>query len=463
MIDRPGRHTFVSGLQVLLADGLYLPTALILTVFVTRALGPSAYGRFILAATTVTWIELSLVSLLSRPAVRLVATAGDWKPAGAMILRAALLVGLPAGATLWLASAPLARLLGDPALGPILRIFAIDVPLFATATAHRFVLVGRGRFSSRATAAAARWMVRLALVLVLVLAGFGVAGVVVGTIGASLAEIVVARRFVRVPLSAPGPFPWRELARLAAPLGVSGISLRVFDRLDLFMLQIILVQTSVAGVYGAALNLAQLPLLAAGSFMPVLLSTLTRVQAESGPEAARGLARSALGAALWLAPPAAAVAGASAEVVLWLFGPRYVAAAPALTLLTAASFARVLMRLSSTLLVAADRPRLTAVVAVPLLPAALAADLWLIPRFGSLGAAGVSASLAAAGALVALALTRMVWKIVPAPASLARAAVLAAGAWMLARYVPAAGLFVPLKLVAIAGVAALGLKLTGEI
>jgi O-antigen/teichoic acid export membrane protein len=173
--------------------------------------------------------------------------------------------------------------------------------------------------------------------------------------------------------------------------------------------------------------------------------------------------RDALRAVLWLAPVAAAVAGASSEIIAWLFGPRYAAAAPVLILLSAASFGRVVIRLTSTCFVAADRPGLRAIVAVPLVPLALAGDLWLIPRDGSLAAAAVSAGLAAVGAVAALALMRLVWQVAPPAASVGRAAVLTTGAWMLARYIPAAGWVVPLKLIVIAGLVALVLKLSREL
>ncbi len=91
---------------------------------------------------------------------------------------------MAAGALVLLA-APLATLLGEPALRWYLRLFAVDIPIFGLAHAHRHILVGFGDFKARALGSAARWLTRLLLVALLVQLGLAITGAILGSIGGS--------------------------------------------------------------------------------------------------------------------------------------------------------------------------------------------------------------------------------------------------------------------------------------
>ena len=79
-----------------------------------------------------------------------------------------------AAAVLVLLAGVVARILDTPALATPLRLFALDIPLFCLAQAHRSILVGTGDFESRALVAAARWVSRLLLVILFVELGLAI-------------------------------------------------------------------------------------------------------------------------------------------------------------------------------------------------------------------------------------------------------------------------------------------------
>jgi len=305
---------------------------------------------------------------------------------------------------------PAARLLGERGLVPLLYLAAIGAPVAGLALSHRFVLTGLERFRARALASSVRWIGRLVLVLVLVEAGLGVTGAVAATVGAAALEFLAARWFVRPPYLAAGPTPWRELIRLAVPLFLAGVSVRVFERIDLICVQVIGGSAAGTGLYGAAQSLAALPAFIATAATPALLASLTGLIAAGDRASARMLSGHALRAMLWLVPVAGAVALASGVLVRLMFGQDYASAAPILAVLSVASLANVVLVVATTLLVAIDRPWASVAVSSPLVPMAVAGHIVAIPRLGGLGAAVVTAAVSFFVAAIALVVVkRLSW------------------------------------------------------
>jgi O-antigen/teichoic acid export membrane protein/GT2 family glycosyltransferase len=436
--------------RVLLAEALVLPTGLAVAAFLTRRLGPEGYGLLAVAATVLAWLQWSLTSLFARTVVKFVSEAEDWRPVARAAVRLHLAGGLLLAAALWAGAPALAALFGEPALSLYLRLFALDLPLFGLAHAYRHVLVGRGAFGPRAWATAARWVTRLLVVIVLVELGLSVPGAILGSLAGSLAELALAWRGLRrLEAGARGPaqpFPLRRLWGYALPLALMALSLRLFDKLDLFALKALGAPAATAGHYSAAQNLAWLPGLFALSFSPLLLSSLTRQLAQGESAAARGLARQSLRAVLLLLPMAALAAGAAPELIALAFGPAFAPAAPLLPPLLLGALALVLLSATTAMLTALGQPALTLALTAPLLPLAALGHWLVIPRAGPLGAALVTAGLSGASALLSLVAVQRLWGVrLPRPTA-ARSLLVAALAFGLGAAWPASGAWLLLKL-----------------
>ncbi|MBA3316502.1 MAG: oligosaccharide flippase family protein, partial [Gemmatimonadales bacterium] len=102
-------------------------------------------------------------------------------------------------------------------------------------------------------------MSRLLLVVLFVELGRSIEGAVLGSIGASLIELAVCRFFVRPAFSLRAAFQVGKLWGYAAPLLLSAVALRLYDKLDLVALTALGGTPEQAGHYGAAQNLAILP------------------------------------------------------------------------------------------------------------------------------------------------------------------------------------------------------------
>ncbi len=259
--------------RIFLAELLFPLTALVTTGFLTRQLGPQGYGLLALTLTTIIWIESAINSFFTKATIKFVGEADDWKPVGAMVIRLSLKIGIGAMVLIWVLAAPLSALFKEPDLAFYLRLCALDIPLLCVGQAYRNVLIGRGNYRAGAAARAGRWLVRMALVMVLVQTGFSITGALLGVIGSSLAELLLSRWYLGEGMfvkQAPVPLP---IQRYGALLFLSSICLIFFNGMDLFMLKILGGTAAQAGIYSAAQSLSLLPGLFSWTFSSLLLAT----------------------------------------------------------------------------------------------------------------------------------------------------------------------------------------------
>lgn len=458
------RHHMVEGtIRVFLGEMLLLPTGLLTAAYLTRKFAPEGYGLFALAATLVAWIEWSISSIFARATFKLIGEADDWRPIGAAVTRLHLALGGTMGLGLWLCADTIAVALKAPALGYYLRLFAIDIPIFSLAQAHRSILVGIGNFQQRARVTAIRWIARLLFIVILVRMGLSIPGAIIGSIGASVVELAYCRLCVQPALFGRINFPIRQLWDYAVPLLLFAVSMRLLDKLDLFMLQGLRGSAAEAGIYGAAQNLTLLGGLFALSFSPLLLSTLSRMLRAGEFELARRTGRDAFRVVVGMLPFAAMTSGAAEEIAVSVFGETFRPAAIPLAVLMVGSVGFVAISVATAILTAAGKPRWTVVLTAPLVLLSIAGNLWLIPKMGTLGAALVTTLVGGIGALAAIVTVRHLWGVGLPMATLARSLLISVIAYVLAAGWPVTGvLFLVLKLSAIGLMVLLGFFALGE-
>jgi O-antigen/teichoic acid export membrane protein len=433
--ERSGTFELAGGVaRVLAAELILLPTGLLTAAILTRSLGPERYGAFSLAASFIGWLTVTTTVLLARAAVKFISEAHDWRPVATEVLRWRLLIGVASAVLVIALADPIAGLLKRPELTPYLRLFAFDLVLANLARAYREVLTGTGRFRELALVSAMRWMSRLVLVAALVIMTGSVMFAVIGSLGATLAELAIARYFQHIPLRGRGAVTARAMWKVAAPLFVYGAASQLSSRVDLFALSALGGTTAETGYYAAAQNVAVAPGLFALAFAPLLHATLGRLRRNRDHDEARVVGRVALRTAIALLPFAALVAGASDEIVRVIFGADFTAAAPLLTLLFAAAVGTSVSSVAVAIIMAADRPAIVSMLGIGSLGAAIIGHLVLIPRLGALGAAIVTAVTGASGAALAIGIVHGVWRV-HAYHTLFRAVVIAAPAYWAAAYI----------------------------
>ncbi len=457
-----GRHMLDGSLRVLIAEGLYMPTALITAAVLTHYLGASGYGLLSLAGLMIGWFEWAITAIFARATVKFVGEADNWRPVGTAVLRMYLIVSIVATVVLWLTADGIAAALAEPILANYLRLYSLEIILYGLTQAHRNILVGLAGFRQQARIAAARWLSRLVLIVILVALGMKIEGAILGSIGSVFVELAVSRWHVRPPLLGRTDFPIRRLAEYAAPLFLFSLSIRLYGMIDLFMLKLLGGTAEQAGIYSAAQNLALAPGLFTMAISPLLLATLSRMLHQQDLAGARIIARHALRGAIGLLPFAAAIAGTADGVVAFVFGQEFLPGGHWLAILIFSATGQVLIGMVTAIVTAGGRPGWTVALAAPLVPLVIIGHLLLIPRFGAIGAALVTGSGSLIGALGAVFAVRRMWAISPPLPTLARGILIGAMAYGLGVLWPVHNLFVLPKLVAIAVAVLVAYYLLGE-
>jgi len=444
--SQPGRHLLDGTVRVFLAGLLFPLTGIITAAFLTRRLGPEGYGLLVLSATLVVWIEMGINSFFARATIKLVAEAEDWRSIGVTVRRLHFLAGVGGGLMLTLLAFPLAAFLNEPALASYLCLYSLHIPLSGMAQGNQNILVGIGHFRQKAVSSAGQYIARLFLILILVGMGLSIEGAILGNIGASLVEIAISRRYVRLPFFGHAMFPSQKFWNIGFILFLSGMSLNSYSSLGLVMLKIFGGTAQDVGMYGAAQNLSILPGIFSMAVGPLLFSTLSRMLSSGEAAQAKVIGRATMRMVLGLLPIAAMVSGAASEIVTLFFGQAFEPAAPLLAFLIWGAVAFVMISVSITIVTAARPPRLTLILSAPLVLLAMAGFWVMIPRFGALGAAFVTALCSWLGAVTIVFVVYRLWSIVPPIGTLCRSIVISALAYALAVMWPTTGLMLVIKL-----------------
>jgi O-antigen/teichoic acid export membrane protein len=271
------------------------------------------------------------------------------------------------------------------------------------------------------------------------------------------------RLYVQPRVFAHATFPVRQLTRYALPLLLMSLSMRLYERMDLFLIQRLTGDAAIAGIYGAAQNVSLVFGIFAMSFTPTLISVLVRTQRTGGIEPAKQLAQNALRLVLIILVFTAALAGAGREIALFAFGQAFASSGTPLGMLAFAGCCTLMISVATAVLVAAGKPGWTAALTLYLPPLLAVALLLVIPRYGVLGASITVAAIAALGAATSLIAVRILLQVAPPYATFGRTLVLGPTAYVAAALWELPDGLVVFKLALIAIAIALGFWAMGEI
>ena len=179
----------------------------------------------------------------------------------------------------------------------------------------------------------------------------------------------------------------------------------------------------------------------AAALFPVMVQPQQRGEA---PASFRNVSR-----LLAVSAPAMALSGLAVPLVLVLYGEAYRGAAPILSLLAWSAAAHWLYAPLSLTLQARGRERLWLAGSAAALMLNLGGNLWAIPRFGALGAAGATVASELALLVVGLALVGWQFGILPPPRAVLVGLVATAAAGAVLWFLRDAGA-VPATMVALA-------------
>jgi len=240
--DSIARNTFFATLNGVLTAAI----AVVLTLYLIRALDPHGYGLYTLALAVGALFALVMDLGISSSAARFIAERrGDRRAIADYVadaLRLKILLAGVSGVVLFAAAGGIADLYGKPSLTWPLRGVALALVLGAVMQLFGAVLIAQGRLGASLLMSFAQSVAFLAAAVGLVAAGAGATGAAFGrAIGYGAAVVVgsvlIARLFGRRALAIGSPRGrTRQIAAYAGALAVVEGAYLFFDQLDALLI-----------------------------------------------------------------------------------------------------------------------------------------------------------------------------------------------------------------------------------
>jgi O-antigen/teichoic acid export membrane protein len=412
------------------AQGWQMLTAFLLYAYLARRLGPLLFGDWRVVLSLLAWFEVFVTSSVARVATKAISESPADAPglARGAYLGQAIVAGT-AFVAVQLTAPAIAAALGDPSLTLLIRISALDIPLFGALTIASAVVLGLQRYDRQALA----WLVyataKAALIFGLVATGASVAGALIGNALSSVvgfAAMLVLTRRVEPRTKPIWPMVGAMIASSVPFLALSLVE-GVGQHADLWLVSGLVAARGDVGLYAAATVLAEVPVFLFLGLNRVIFPSVAGAMAEGDRARADRYTTAAVRTALIVTVMAVAfVAASGREAIQLVYSSEYAGAFVPLVLLMVAGLGRTIQATCTEVLMAEDRRRaaLGILAATVLLEIVLVAVL--VKNFGLVGAAaGAAGSALVAAVWCGAALRRSVgWRPV---ATLLRA-VIAAGA-----------------------------------
>ena len=182
----------------LIGQAWHLLTAMLLYAFLTRRLGPGSFGDWRVVITVLGWLEIVLAAGVAKVATKSISEQpaevgriGRAAYLGQAALAAVLFTVLVAGA------APIAAALGNPQLVWLLRVAALDIPVFGIFMIASGIVLGLQRFERQAVAWIVYATAKAVLIALLASTALTLTGALLGNALSSLVGLAVM--FVPLP------------------------------------------------------------------------------------------------------------------------------------------------------------------------------------------------------------------------------------------------------------------------
>jgi len=379
----------------------------IFTFLVARLLGPAALGIFSVAWATTDLVSKIGIFGLDAAIITFIAraeAAGD-RARSRTLFRLAVFLGMLQCAILAGISITVVRFFGhrlglDPQMVAALSVMLCAMPVVAlyrinTAVSRGMKVMRHDIFSRGITETivttlaflAALWIgLRTFAPEIAVIVGMGASGVVALFLAASLFRLAPPR-----PPALSYQTESRRLLAYAAPISAYDLLNAVIVRLDVVMLGCFVgrapgVTLTTLGIYGAAVEVAGGLRKINQAFNPIFAPIVAGLTVDGDQEHAAVAFSRVSQWMLWILLPLVAVMVLAGSVILGIYGPAFRQGGMWLGIVAIACATNAFVSLAETVIMV-QKPRLNLLNSIITCAVALAANLWLISRFGVTGAA----------------------------------------------------------------------------
>lgn len=355
-----------------------------------RYLGPADYGVFGVTLALMSTVNILLTSGFPQSASKHIAE--DPTKIGSIMRDAnriqlvfcALLFALYFGL-----AGVIANLLNDPNLTPYIRISALVIPAYALYSIYGFgYLNGLRQFGKQAMAGIGTSLAKGAAVLALVLLGFGVKGAMGGYLLAALVGFLLAWRFLNPVAKSKVGFGWRKLVGFGIPATLFAAAFFLLMIVDLYTVKAIGGGEAEVGYYTSSATMARMIYFLFAGLAVALLPSISRSTSISDAGLTGSYIRQSMKYMLMLLIPVVLLISAtSAELITLVYSSKYVEAARPLSILVFGLGLLSIFFVLANVIMGSGRPRVALWMALPLVGIDIGLNIFLVPRYGLMGAA----------------------------------------------------------------------------
>jgi O-antigen/teichoic acid export membrane protein len=391
-------------------QGWHLVTAFLLYAYLARALGPTLFGEWTVVLSVLSWVEIFVASALVKVTTKALSESPDEAPhLSRSVYLGQIIVSLVVFLAAQVAAGPIALALGNVQLTPLIRIAALDVPLYAVFMAASSIVLGRQRYAKQGVAWIVYASAKAAFIAGFVWAGLGIQGALVGNALSSLAGLVAMYSMLggaRERFSALWPtLRWMVLASM--PFLALSLIQGVAQYVDLWIVSAVVPSAEHVGFYASATVLAEIPVFLFLGLNRVIFPSISSARAQGEGDLADDYTTQSIRTAVIVTVLAVAfIAAAGRHVIELIYSAAFLRAYLPVALLMLAGTGRTIHATCAEILMARDRRTaaltlLGVMVVVEGVLVALAAR-----RYGIDGAAAATALSMLGGAAVAVVLLR---------------------------------------------------------
>ncbi|MDP1833426.1 MAG: flippase [Candidatus Moranbacteria bacterium] len=393
-----------SALWVTFSEIIFNLSGFIIHSILGRVLGPADYGRYGLVITLTTMVIVLIGNGIPTAMAKYISEIFETDPR--LVLRikkqAIILQTLIVGTitVVFYASAGLiAAALGDPTLAPLFRFSTLIIPAFAAASFYFSYYTGLHRFNTQATLKTIRSVFRIAFVVGLAFI-FGLKGSISGYVIAPFSVFAIAylidkfkvspalEKQKQISTAGKTDFNWRKLVNYGWQVVVFFLAYELLISIDLYMVQAILRDDALTGIYNASLTVGRIPYYIFYAMTVFLLPMVSKASVNGNFKNAKNIIDNALRIMLILLVPMIVLMSAySQEILQLLYGRKYLAGAEPMAILVYGVGCLTIFYVLSFAMNGAGKTKTAMWISFAGLALNIATNYWLIRKLGILGSA----------------------------------------------------------------------------
>ena len=370
---------------------IFALSGFILHIGLARLLGIEAYGIYgvIMALMGIAYIvyQPGIYTAVAKFTSENIEIANPILTAG---LRIQACLTIFSALIIFLCAPLIAQLLKDSSLSSYIRLASLITVPMGLETIYLGSLNGARFFGKQAFSVIVHSVVKVLIVFTIILLGFEVMGVIFGLIISAIIATFIARHFCQYD-KRDEVFEIKKLLAFAASVVIYIFCISSITNLDLLFVKSLLKSNEETGLYTSAANVAKVPFMLFSSFSTVLLPSVSKALSINNMDLFKKYVHQTLRYMfLGLVPLIFLLSSSAKEVIEILYSGKFSGAIIPFSILVFGMSFSVVLSVLSTVVIGSGSPRAAMTFALILLPLDIALNLFLIPKYGLVGAASAT-------------------------------------------------------------------------